>query len=741
MISTGELRKGVAIELDGELWQILDYHHIKMGRGSAQVRITLRNIKRGQTVERSFQAGTKWPRAQMEKRPVQFLYRDGDDFHFMDNDTYDQFSSPPSSSATTAPVHQGRDDPRPDELPGRDDRRRAAGDRRPRRSPRPSPASPATRRPAPASRPRPRPASSSRCRSSSSRATRSGSTRGPGSTRPGSSRRRPWRATGSEAADERSAPSRLTGRCPAGRGRQPTTRRRCRAGAPGTFGAPDPRPSARSTRGDPRRRPRGPAPRRPVGRGRGRARHGLVGRPRLLRAQGRAQPAPVRLVPRRSAALRVRGRRPGCGSSPTAGWTCSSRRARSSSTSSRIQPAGFGDLAIRFEALKARLAAEGLFEAARKRPLPARPTTIAVITSPTGAVWRDICHVLAPALAAGPGRARRVPRSRATTRRRASSTAFRRVERWRASSHGGRPRRRRAGRHDPRPRRRLARGPLVVQRRAGRPRGRRPRAAGRRAASATRSTSRSPTSPRTCARRRHRPPPSSSCPDRADSRPSVRGVGRGSTAAVGRTRRAAARERRGGAARPRPARTRGPARRRAGARRTAAGPGDPRGRSRWSATGAALDADGERLAPTLPDRWSETGAAWRGPTSSRHSRPVGSTGRGRRCRPTAAALGRPRPAGDAGSGYAIVRRAGDGAIVRDPAEAPGRDAPRACASPAASCRRPPTTGDAGDSWGVDRVLVAGGGRGRRDRRRYARRAAAGRAGPSPDDEEPGGDDD
>jgi elongation factor P len=92
MISTGDLKKGVAIELDGELWQILDYHHIKMGRGSAQVRITLRNIKRGQTVERSFQAGTKWPRASMERRPVQFLYRDDDDYHFMDTDTYDQFA-------------------------------------------------------------------------------------------------------------------------------------------------------------------------------------------------------------------------------------------------------------------------------------------------------------------------------------------------------------------------------------------------------------------------------------------------------------------------------------------------------------------------------------------------------------------------------------------------------------------------------------------------------------------------
>ena len=60
-----------------------------------------------------------------------------------------------------------------------------------------------------------------------------------------------------------------------------------------------------------------------------------------------------------------------------------------------IQPAGFGDLTLRFEALKARLSQEGLFDTARKRPLPTRPTTIAVITSPTGVVWRDIGHVLA----------------------------------------------------------------------------------------------------------------------------------------------------------------------------------------------------------------------------------------------------------------------------------------------------------------------------------------------------------
>jgi elongation factor P len=91
MISVGDLRRGIVIELDDELWQILEFHHIKMARGSAQIRIKLKNVKRGQTVERSFQATAKWPRAVLETRPVQFLYRDGDDFHFMENETYEQF--------------------------------------------------------------------------------------------------------------------------------------------------------------------------------------------------------------------------------------------------------------------------------------------------------------------------------------------------------------------------------------------------------------------------------------------------------------------------------------------------------------------------------------------------------------------------------------------------------------------------------------------------------------------------
>lgn len=91
MISTGELKKGVVIELEGDLWQILDYHHIKMGRGSAQVRIKFRNVRKQSIVEKTFQAGEKFPRATMERRTAQFLFSDGGDYTFMDTETYDQF--------------------------------------------------------------------------------------------------------------------------------------------------------------------------------------------------------------------------------------------------------------------------------------------------------------------------------------------------------------------------------------------------------------------------------------------------------------------------------------------------------------------------------------------------------------------------------------------------------------------------------------------------------------------------
>ena len=94
MISTGEVKKGVIIELDGQLMKVLDWSHIKMARGSAQVRMKLLNVRKGDIVERTFQAGTRWPRARVEQRKVQYLYSDGEAFNFMDVETYDQFTVP-----------------------------------------------------------------------------------------------------------------------------------------------------------------------------------------------------------------------------------------------------------------------------------------------------------------------------------------------------------------------------------------------------------------------------------------------------------------------------------------------------------------------------------------------------------------------------------------------------------------------------------------------------------------------
>lgn len=90
MISTGDLKRGITIELDGDLWKILDNHHIKMGRGSAQARLKLRNLNTGATVEKTFQAGEKFKRAHLDKRTVQYLYREDGTFHFMDTESFEQ---------------------------------------------------------------------------------------------------------------------------------------------------------------------------------------------------------------------------------------------------------------------------------------------------------------------------------------------------------------------------------------------------------------------------------------------------------------------------------------------------------------------------------------------------------------------------------------------------------------------------------------------------------------------------
>ena len=87
MIDAGELKRGITIELDGQLYQVLDYQHIKIGRGSAHVRLKLRDIRAGHTTERSFQASEKFARAFLERRPVQYLYNDSSLYYFMDTET------------------------------------------------------------------------------------------------------------------------------------------------------------------------------------------------------------------------------------------------------------------------------------------------------------------------------------------------------------------------------------------------------------------------------------------------------------------------------------------------------------------------------------------------------------------------------------------------------------------------------------------------------------------------------
>ena len=90
MISTGDMKRGATIELDGRVYQVMEFAHIKMGRGSAQMRMKLRDVRKGDTIERTFQAGEKWPRVRVERVPMQYSYSDGDLFSLMNTETYDQ---------------------------------------------------------------------------------------------------------------------------------------------------------------------------------------------------------------------------------------------------------------------------------------------------------------------------------------------------------------------------------------------------------------------------------------------------------------------------------------------------------------------------------------------------------------------------------------------------------------------------------------------------------------------------
>ena len=90
MISAGDFRNGVTIEFEGNIYQIIEFQHVKPGKGAAFVRTKLKNIKSGGVVEKTFRPTEKCEKAHIERKDMQYLYNDGDLYYFMDPETYDQ---------------------------------------------------------------------------------------------------------------------------------------------------------------------------------------------------------------------------------------------------------------------------------------------------------------------------------------------------------------------------------------------------------------------------------------------------------------------------------------------------------------------------------------------------------------------------------------------------------------------------------------------------------------------------
>ena len=90
MATTNDLKNGLVLNLEGQLWQVVEFQHVKPGKGPAFVRTKLKNVLSGKTVDKTFNAGLKVDTATVDRRDMQYLYKDGEDFVFMDVKTYDQ---------------------------------------------------------------------------------------------------------------------------------------------------------------------------------------------------------------------------------------------------------------------------------------------------------------------------------------------------------------------------------------------------------------------------------------------------------------------------------------------------------------------------------------------------------------------------------------------------------------------------------------------------------------------------
>jgi elongation factor P len=88
--TTNDLKNGMTLNIDGQLWNVVDFQHVKPGKGGAFVRTKLKNVLSGKVVDRTFNAGVRVEQASVDRREMQYLYREGDDFVFMDTETYDQ---------------------------------------------------------------------------------------------------------------------------------------------------------------------------------------------------------------------------------------------------------------------------------------------------------------------------------------------------------------------------------------------------------------------------------------------------------------------------------------------------------------------------------------------------------------------------------------------------------------------------------------------------------------------------
>jgi elongation factor P len=101
-ITTNDLKNGMTLDLPEGLFQVVEFQHVKPGKGGAFVRTTLKNVRTGAVLDRTFRAAEKVEQAVVDKREMQFLYRDGDDFVFMDNSTYDQLHVAPAAIGDAA---------------------------------------------------------------------------------------------------------------------------------------------------------------------------------------------------------------------------------------------------------------------------------------------------------------------------------------------------------------------------------------------------------------------------------------------------------------------------------------------------------------------------------------------------------------------------------------------------------------------------------------------------------------